>query len=134
MRLHVVRKPSHDFIWGIVWNSTQTVIGQLEIFDVENDRMGTVGYRIDPRYWNQGMTTEALQRAVDFIFTQTSLDRLHAQADVRNLASNRVLEKCGFQLEGTIRHGKLVPTYCNYNIWGLLRSDYEQQHVEAPRG
>ena len=32
-------------------------------------------------------------------------------------------EKSGFRLEGTIRHGKMVSEYCDYNIWGLIRED-----------
>jgi len=34
-----------------------------------------------------------------------------------------VPEKSGFRLEGTIRHGKMVSEYCDYNIWGLIRED-----------
>ncbi len=54
-------------------------------------------------------------------------DRLEGSADVRNAGSNRVLEKCGFKLEGTIRHGKMVSAYCDYNIWGLIRDDIEKK-------
>ena len=121
----VKRKPSPDFKWGMVSKDTNTVIGDISVFDIENSRMGSVGYRLDPDLWGQGYTSEALAAAVDFIFTHTELDRLHATADVRNVASNRVLEKCGFVHEGTIRHGKMVSTYCDYNIWGMLREDYE---------
>ncbi|MBQ3485239.1 MAG: GNAT family N-acetyltransferase [Clostridia bacterium] len=121
----VKRKPSPDFKWGMVSKDTNTVIGDISVFDIENNRMGSVGYRLDPDLWGQGYTSEALAAAVDFIFTHTELDRLHATADVRNTASNRVLEKCGFVHEGTIRHGKMVSTYCDYNIWGMLREDYE---------
>jgi ribosomal-protein-alanine N-acetyltransferase len=122
-RPNVKRKPSHDFTWGIVLGETNRVIGILEIFDVENDRMGMVGYRISPAYWGRGLCTEALRRAVVFIFSVTQLDRLQGNADVRNTASNRVLQKCGFKLEGTIRHGKMVSCYCDFNIWGLIRDD-----------
>lgn len=121
----VKRKPSPDFKWGMVSKDTNTVIGDISVFDIENSRMGSVGYRLDPDLWGQGYTSEALAAAVDFIFTRTELDRLHATADVRNVASNRVLEKCGFVHEGTIRHGKMVSVYCDYNIWGMLREDYE---------
>lgn len=69
------------------------------------------------------MCTEALTCVVEFIFTQTELDRLQAHADVRNIASNRVLEKCGFTHEGTIRRGKMVSRYCDYHIWGFLREE-----------
>ena len=121
----VKRKPSPDFKWGMVSKDTNTVIGDISVFDIENSRMGSVGYRLDPDLWGQGYTSEALAAAVEFVFTHTELDRLHATADVRNVASNRVLEKCGFVHEGTIRHGKMVSTYCDYHIWGMLREDYE---------
>jgi len=121
----VKRKPSPDFKWGMVSKDTNTVIGDISVFDIENSRMGSVGYRLDPDLWGQGYTSEALAAAVNFIFTHTELDRLHATADVRNTASNRVLEKCGFVQEGTVRHGKMVSVYCDYHIWGMLREDYE---------
>ena len=122
----VKRKPDPDFKWGIVLKETNAVIGDVSIFDIENARMGSVGYRLDPDLWGQGYVTEALRAAVEFIFTHTELDRLHATADVRNTASNRVLEKCGFVHEGTIRHGKMVSVYCDYHSWGLLREEWEQ--------
>lgn len=61
-----------------------------------------------------------------FVFSNTELNRLHANANVNNVRSNRVLEKCGFTKEGTIRHGKMVKEYCDYNVWGLLREDFEK--------
>ena len=123
----VKRKPDPDFKWGMVLKETSAVIGMLAIFDIENARMASVGYRLDPECWGCGYTTEALRAAADFIFAHTELDRLHATADVRNIASNRVLEKCGFVHEGTVRHGKMVSVYCDYNIWGMLREDWAQR-------
>ena len=126
------RKPSPDFKWCMALRHPDgdrpagTVIGDISVFDIENSRMGSVGYRLDPDLWGQGYTSEALAAAVDFIFAHTELDRLHATADVRNVASNRVLEKCGFLREGTIRHGKMVSAYCDYHIWGMLREDWER--------
>lgn len=122
----VKRKPSQDFNWGIVWKESGKVIGMLAIFDVQNQRMASVGYRLHPAYWRQGIVTEALRRAVDFVFSETELQRLEATADVRNIASLRVLEKCGFIREGTVRQGKMVSVYCDYAIFGLLRSDWEE--------
>ncbi len=125
-RPNVKRKPSPDFLWGIELKSDHKVIGLIEVFDVENDRYSKVGYRVAPWLWNTGVCTEALRRVVDFIFSETAMDRLEGDADVRNTGSNRVLKKCGFKLEGTIRHGKMVSAYCDYNIWGLIRDDIEK--------
>lgn len=143
----VKRKPSPDFKWGVVLKGTPSVgpaadsslkrepigsvIGDISVFDIENSRMGNVGYRFDPECWGNGYATEALHAAVEFVFTHTELDRLQATADVRNTASNRVLEKCGFVLEGTIRRGKMVSAYCDYNIWGMLREDYDALRQEG---
>ena len=46
-----------------------------------------------------------------------------------SIASNKVMEKCGFIKEGTIRQGKMVSVYCDYNIYGLLREDYKRLGV-----
>ena len=126
----VKRKPSPDFRWGVVLRATGRVIGDVSAFDIENSRMGSVGYRFDPEEWGRGYATEALAAAVDFIFAHTELDRLQATADVRNTASNRVLEKCGFLREGTIRRGKMVSAYCDYHIWGMLREDHAAAREE----
>lgn len=112
-----------DFIWWIEDKKTHKVIGQIEIYDVKDNRVGMLGYRVDPRLWNTGVSTEAINRVIDFVFTQTQMDRLQANVDVRNTASNRALSKCGFVHEGTVRHGKMVSMYCDYNIWGLIRKD-----------
>ena len=120
-------KVNLDFKWGIELASEHKVVGMLEVFDIEDCRMGYIAYRLHPEYWNQGITTEALKGAIDFIFRNTELNRLHANANVKNYRSNRVLEICGFTKEGTIRHGKMVREYCDYNIWGLLREDYEAE-------
>ena len=65
---------------------------------------------MDPNHRGKGICTEALKRCVEFLFGETGFDRLEAAADVRSAASKRVSEKCGFQKEGTVLHGKMVRT------------------------
>ena len=127
----VKRKPDLGFDWGIASRETGRVIGTLTIFEVENNRMAGVGYRLSPDWWGKGIATEALMEAVRFLFAETELDRLWATADVRNTASWRVLEKCGFLREGTVRRGKMVSAYCDYHLYGLLREDVRDQTQDA---
>ena len=58
-----------------------------------------------------------------FCFEHTELRRLQAQVDVHNIASQRMLEKCGYTREGLIRQGKMVNTWCDYYIYGILADD-----------
>ena len=46
--------------------------------------------------------------------------------DVRNIASVKVLEKCGFVREGTVRQGKMGRKYCDYHLYGFIKSDYKK--------
>lgn len=54
-----------------------------------------VGYWIGREYWGNGVATEALARLLQVVTTRP----LHAHVAVRNVASMRVLEKCGFRRE-----------------------------------
>ena len=124
-RPHVKRKPSLDFHLGIVEKNKQKLIGDIWVFDIENKRMAKVAYRLSPKFWGQGIATEALSGIVRICFEEMELQRLWTEVHSENLASVRVLEKCGFIREGCIRQGKMVSVYCDYYIYGLLREDYE---------
>ncbi|MBO5055696.1 MAG: GNAT family N-acetyltransferase [Lachnospiraceae bacterium] len=64
-----------------------------------------VGYRIAPWLWNNGICTEAMRRVVEFIFSETSMDRLQGNAEVRNISSNKELQKSGYQYLRQMEYG-----------------------------
>lgn len=117
------RKPTKSFHWVIICRADGKAIGELWVYLIENDRMAKVACRLNPKYHGNGYATEALRAAVDFCFTSTELQRLWTYVDIRNTGSCRVLEKCGFLREGLIRQGKMGTSWCDYYIYGLLRSD-----------
>ena len=49
-----------------------------------------------------GITTEALKEVVKLIFEKTEIKRLNGRADVRNIATNKVLEMCGSHFLHTV--------------------------------
>lgn len=116
-------KPSKSFHWGIAENAGDKVVGELWVYLIENDRMAKIAYRIAPSRQGRGYATEALRAAVRFCFEHTELRRLWSDVDVRNEASCRVLENCGFNREGLVRQGKMVSSWCDYYLYGLLRED-----------
>jgi [ribosomal protein S5]-alanine N-acetyltransferase len=67
-------------------------------FGFETPAIATTGYVLATDAWGHGYATEALT-AVVTIACKLSLDRLYALCHPDNLASVRVLEKCGFVLE-----------------------------------
>ncbi|WP_187631997.1 GNAT family N-acetyltransferase [Hymenobacter lutimineralis] len=119
------------FQWGITHLTDDEVIGTATLYGLHAaHRHAGVGYALGSAHWGQGYASEALAALVRFAFTELNLHRLEADADPRNVASRRCLEKQGFREEGLQRE-----RYFLYNEWqdaqlfGLLRSDYDAQQL-----
>ena len=120
-------KPAKSFHLGVEEKSSGKVIGEILIYLIENDRMASAAIRIAPACQGKGFGTEALMEMTRFCFENTELRRLWAKADVRNIPSCRMLEKCGYKREGLIRQGKMVSVWCDHYIYGILDSDLEDR-------
>ena len=62
-----------------------------------------IGYWIGEDYWNLGISTRAIRLISEYGFSQLGLVRIFAGVFDYNKASQRVLEKAGFHLEGVLR-------------------------------
>lgn len=116
-------KPTKSLHLGIAERESDKVIGDIYVYLIENDRMASVAIKLAPSAQGKGYGTEALSAITNFCFIHTELKRLWTEVDVRNIASQRMLEKCGYSQEGHIRQGKMVNSWCDYYIYGILASD-----------
>ncbi|MGA9673574.1 MAG: GNAT family N-acetyltransferase [Terracidiphilus sp.] len=66
------------------------------------------GYVFAQDAWGHGYATEALKAMVD-LARQTGVQRLEAVCHVDHRPSARVMEKCGFQYETTLRECTVFP-------------------------
>lgn len=80
-------------------------IGSVGAFRQDNihNKTAELGYYLAEKYWGNGLMTEAVQQLCDYIFANTDIIRIYAEPFAHNVASCRVLEKVGFQCEGTLR-------------------------------
>ena len=58
-----------------------------------------LGYWLAEPFWNRGIVTEAIKQMVDYGFRTFAINRIFARPFGRNEASQRALEKAGFQME-----------------------------------
>lgn len=100
------------------------VIGSVSAFRQENihSKTAELGYYISQEYWNRGVMTGAVKQLCEYLFCNTDIIRIFAEPFARNTASCRVLEKAGFNLEGTLRanavkNGKTE----DMNIYALVK-------------
>lgn len=84
-------------------------IGSIGIFRQGNihRRTAELGYYIAEEYWGKGIMTEAVRQICEYVFSKSDIIRIFAEPFTYNIASCRVLEKAGFQYEGTLRRNVL---------------------------
>jgi RimJ/RimL family protein N-acetyltransferase len=95
-----------------------------------------IGYWLGEPYWNQGFMTEAAHALIDMVFrTRDHVNQIDARCRVTNIASRRVIHKCGFQFQGSglaasLALGSTVSvewfrldrrTWMSLRSWGALR-------------
>jgi RimJ/RimL family protein N-acetyltransferase len=66
-------------------------------------RSAEIGYWLGEPFWGRGIATEALRAMTEYAFERFDICRLEAGVFSWNPASARVLEKCGYTLEGRSR-------------------------------
>lgn len=82
-----------------------TVIGDIALHSISwKDRLCAIGYDLTKlEYRNKGYMTEAARLIIEYGFFIVGMEKIEANVLEGNIASCRVLEKCGFVLEGTER-------------------------------
>jgi [ribosomal protein S5]-alanine N-acetyltransferase len=94
----------HDlWRWAIVDNDR--IAGMIAVADVIRGalQLGNVGYWVAETHTGRGLATAAVADVIEFSFGETGLHRLEAGTLVDNHASQRVLEKNGFERFGLAR-------------------------------
>ena len=106
--------------------SDETFIGWCALARWNPDhRSAALGYCFEEAAWGHGYATEAARAVLRWAFDTLDLNRVQAEADTRNAASARVLEKLGFVLEGTLREDCVVDGEVSDSwVYGLLRREY----------
>lgn len=101
------------------------VIGSIGVFRQGNIHRQTaeLGYYIAEEYWGRGYMTEAVRQTCEYVFNKSDIIRIYAEPFAYNTASCRVLEKAGFQCEGTLRrnavkNGKVI----DMKMYALLKT------------
>ena len=103
-------------------------VGSIGVFRRENIHRQTaeLGYYLAEEYWGKGIMTEAVTQVCKYVFEKSDVIRIYAEPFAYNAPSCRVLEKAGFQYEGTLRsnavkNGKIL----DMKMYSLLKTERE---------
>lgn len=117
------RREQDILIWAIADAASDQLIGSSAVFALDRAQgRAEIGYSLHRDWQGRGLAGEALRLVLHYLFEAMQLRRLEADADPRNAASCRLLERLGFVREGLLRERWDVnDELCDSAIYGLLR-------------
>lgn len=88
--------------WGLHLDHRQEIIGWAGLQYLPELDETEVGFLLDRPFWGKGYATEAALASLQFGFEQIRLDHIIALVHPDNLASRRVIAKCGLAYTHTL--------------------------------
>jgi len=95
--------------WAVYEKAANNFIGSCALIPLPfEDEKGKIqiGYALLSSAWGKGYATELTIAGIDYFFKHHSFDELHAITSIPNIASQKVLLKCGFIENGTKHEGE----------------------------
>jgi ribosomal-protein-alanine N-acetyltransferase len=117
---------SDSFKKLLIENNNETLVGEIGLFKSTHYIDGVeIYFRIYASGdRNQGVMTDALITFLRFLFQSESFNRIQAVTVENNIASQKILEKCGFQYEGKLRKARLLKgLHVDLYLYSILRTD-----------
>jgi len=102
------------------------VVGTVSLKNLSHSMSyAEIGYGIAEAHHNRGIATTAVNLLVKKIFSETKLRKLMAFVHDKNRASQRVLEKLGFQQEGFLREHYIINGQAEHEVlYCLLKREW----------
>lgn len=92
---HTYLSKNEGILWGI--RKHDTLIGFVATMDLATNP--TIFFAMHPKYRNQGYMQESVRLATQYVCDAKLTNELHTEVDVNNIASQKVLERCGYKVK-----------------------------------
>jgi RimJ/RimL family protein N-acetyltransferase len=128
---HIVTTSNRDFrergygIWAVRFAGEQDLLGMCGLRRVREGDAVEILYSLRPRYWRQGLATEAARAVLEHAFERLHLTQVVAYFDDVNVASAGVLRRLGMVAdEGAERAGR--------GYWSIDLERFRSWRMPAP--
>lgn len=104
-----------------------TLVGDFAVWIDASEELAMIGYTVATEHQGHAYAVEAAEAVIDWLFAATTVHRVAATIDPRNMASARVLERCGFEYVGTARSAAFArDEWTDDARFSLLESDWRR--------
>jgi RimJ/RimL family protein N-acetyltransferase len=104
--------------WGILPDGETLIVGWAGLQFLPELNETEIGFLLDRPFWGRGLATEAARASLKFGFDHFNLAHIIALVHPENIASRRVIEKCGLDYVETI------------SLWGI---EFMRHHIERTK-
>lgn len=113
--------------WAVIEKASGECIGQIAYFLVDSkNHFAEIEYCIGAEFQCRGYATESTKAVIAFGFDRINLHKVQICTKTINKPSRRVIEKCGFTYEGTLRdYFFMNGEYVGRHYFSILRKEYE---------
>ena len=114
--------------WFLIEKKDGSKVGTIGHFPA--GKLLEIGYALIPSERGKGYCTEAVRIMVDYLFLSKDIVRIQAHTDVRNDASQKVLEKVGFKKEGRVRKFSFIRgEWRDGLLYSILREEWKEPKI-----
>ncbi|MES1975059.1 MAG: GNAT family protein [Pseudomonadota bacterium] len=111
-------------VWAITRLGDDRAIGYVAAGLKRQGDVSEIGYMLARAEWGSGVAREAVSAVIGYLFA-SGQRRIFADTDPENAASNALLTRLGFTLEGRLRgEWKTHIGVRDSLIWGLLAEEW----------
>ena len=117
-----------DYVLAARDRATREFLG-LSFIEIDPAQRNTaeIGIVLLPAFCGNGYGSEILRAFLRFGFETLGMHRVYGKCDEQNLASARMMEKCGLVFEGTIReHVWLRDHWRSTRYYGMLAEEFRK--------
>ena len=115
--------------WAVINKATNEFVGwsglKYEKY-VRKEPYYDLGYRLRKKFWGRGIATETALVSLQYGFQTMNLTEIFAGAHIKNIASNKVLQKVGLTLLETFEYDRM------YHHWyGISKEEWQRNSINS---
>lgn len=111
--------------WAVILKKENKLIGTCGfVSSFPSNKRAEISFALRHDFWGRGYASEAVKKTIEFGFKEPGYNRIEAFCDVENIASARVMEKCGMTCEGVLRqYAYLKGKFRDMKSYAILRAE-----------